>query len=246
MAEIKWIKITTNIFDDEKMKLIDAMPDADAIIVIWFKLLAQAGKINQEGALMMTQKLAYTDEMLATIFNRKIATIRLALETFEMLNMIERGAYIQITNWEKHQNIEGMEKIRLQNRTRQQEYRERQKRKALTNNVSVTLHNAIEEDIEEELDKEIDKELNKDKTILGQNTDIVYFENAELNKLFLEFLKLRKKLKAVNSDLAINKLLNVLKPYTDDVKIKMIENSIVSSWKSVYPLKEKPTMNERW
>lgn len=158
MAEIKWIKITTNIFDDEKIKLIDAMPDADAIIVIWFKLLTQAGKINQDGALMLSQKLAYTDEMLATIFNRKIATIRLALETFDALNMIERGDYIQITNWEKHQNIEGMEKIRLQNKKRQKVFRERKKQEVLTDNVSVTLHNAIDIDKELELDKEQDKE----------------------------------------------------------------------------------------
>ena len=39
MAEIKWIKIATNIFDDEKLLLIETMPEADAIIVIWFKLL---------------------------------------------------------------------------------------------------------------------------------------------------------------------------------------------------------------
>ncbi|MBN3374799.1 hypothetical protein CF087_22550, partial [Clostridium botulinum] len=31
MAEVKWIKITTNMFDDEKIKLIDAMPERDTV-----------------------------------------------------------------------------------------------------------------------------------------------------------------------------------------------------------------------
>ena len=46
MADIKWIKITTDIFDDEKILLIESLPEADSIIVIWFKLLCLAGKMN--------------------------------------------------------------------------------------------------------------------------------------------------------------------------------------------------------
>ena len=41
MADVKWIKITTDIFDDEKMLLIDGLPEHDGIIVIWFKLLCK-------------------------------------------------------------------------------------------------------------------------------------------------------------------------------------------------------------
>lgn len=66
-----------------------------------------------------------------------------------------------------------------------------------------------------------------------------YFENENVNNIFIEFLQLRKKLKAVNSDRAINLLINQLNKYDDDIKIKMIEQSILNSWKSVYELKEK-------
>ena len=38
-SDVKWIKITTDIFDDEKILLIESLPEADSIIVIWFKLL---------------------------------------------------------------------------------------------------------------------------------------------------------------------------------------------------------------
>ncbi|WP_202905980.1 phage replisome organizer N-terminal domain-containing protein, partial [Clostridium botulinum] len=49
IAEVKWIKIVTDIFDDEKILLIENMPEADSIIVIWFKLLCLAGKMNNSG-----------------------------------------------------------------------------------------------------------------------------------------------------------------------------------------------------
>lgn len=140
MSGVKWIKITTNIFDDEKIRLIDAMPENDAIIVIWFKLLVLAGKVNENGALFLNDKLAYTDEMLATVFNRKINTVRLALQILEDLGMIEVEEFIQIANWSKHQSVEGMEKIKEQNRVRQQRFRDKQNIKEIESDSNVT-HN---------------------------------------------------------------------------------------------------------
>ena len=65
-----------------------------------------------------------------------------------------------------------------------------------------------------------------------------YFENEEVNDLFYEFLEFRKKLKAVNNDKAITLLINKLKDFDDSIKIKMINQSIENSWKSVFPLKK--------
>ena len=66
-----------------------------------------------------------------------------------------------------------------------------------------------------------------------------YFDNENVNSIFDEFLQLRKKLKAVNSDRAITLLINQLNKYDDETKIKMIEQSILNSWKSVYEIKDK-------
>ena len=159
MAEIKWIKITTDIFDDEKILLIETMPEADSLIVIWFKLLAFAGKSNNNGVFMLSEKIPYTEEMLATIFRRPINTVRLALSTFEQFGMIEyMDGVLTISNWEKHQNVDGMEKIREQNRKRVAAHREKQKLLSgnVTCNVTVTECNAIDKD--KEKDKEEDKE----------------------------------------------------------------------------------------
>ena len=155
MAEVKWIKIVTGIFDDEKIQLIDAMPDADAILVIWFKLLCLAGRCNRNGLLMMNDRLAYTDGMLSAIFRRKESTIKLALATFEQFGMIEIvDNVITISNWEKHQNIEGMEKIREQNRIRQQNRRVKLADASRDSHVTVTQGHATEREEEKEREKE--------------------------------------------------------------------------------------------
>ena len=65
-----------------------------------------------------------------------------------------------------------------------------------------------------------------------------YFDNEELDALFKDFLSMRKKIKAVNSDRAITLLINKLSKYDDKTKIKMIENSIENSWKGIYEPKE--------
>ena len=154
MSEIKWIKITTDIFDDEKMCLIDALPDHDAIIVIWIKLITLAGKLNRKGVLAISKNIVYTDEMLAQTFRRPLNTVRMALEVFENFGMVEKiDGVIMLPNWEKHQNIDGMEKIKEQNRNRAARHRQKQKLLAQNNesNVIVTHGNAI--------DKELDKDI---------------------------------------------------------------------------------------
>jgi len=128
MSEVKWIKIKVDLFNDEKIQLIETMPDADTIIVIWFKLLALAGIKNDGGIIRMNDKMAYTDDMLATIFRRKLSVVILALEIFRKYDMIDIvDNKILITNWEKHQNVDGLDKIKLQNKERQQKYRDNQK-----------------------------------------------------------------------------------------------------------------------
>lgn len=189
MSEIKWIKITTDIFDDEKICLIDALPDHDAILVIWFKILALAGKHNRNGLLMMSDKVHYTDEMLATIFRRPLNTVRMALGVFEQFGMVEIiDGIIALPNWEKHQNIDGMEKIKKQTRNRVAKYRKKQKSLALggnvTCNVTVTGGNATEE----ERDKNKNR-LDKDKNITttSSSENILELFQSEFRRLLSGF-----------------------------------------------------------
>lgn len=160
MTEVKWIKICTDIFDDEKIILIEAMPDAYAIITAWFKLLCLAGKQNNSGVFMINDHIPYTDEMFATIFRMPLNTVRLALNTFEKFGMIEivNGA-VTIPKWGIHQNLEGIERSNELTKQRMRKYRERQKLKSLPDADGVTLRNSnvtvthTEEDIDIEEEK---------------------------------------------------------------------------------------------
>lgn len=161
MADVKWIKLATGIFDNRKIRQIEKMPDGDSLIVIWIKLLCLAGTTNDNGLVYLTRDVPYTDEMLAAQFDRPISTIRLALNTFERFGMVEIvNDFLLLASWEKYQNTDGLDKIREQTRDRVSRFREAQKQLAsnVTCNVTVTHGNATELD----KDKDIDKELEED------------------------------------------------------------------------------------
>lgn len=164
MADIKWIKIATDIFDDEKILLIESMPAADSIITIWFKLLALAGKQNNSGVFMMNDRLAYTDEMLATIFRRDISIVRLALNTFEQFEMIEIiEGVITIPKWEKHQNIERMEQIKNQRKEINARYYQNHKKAEISSKTSYKTRSDVTDKNKNRIDK---IRIEEDKNIL--------------------------------------------------------------------------------
>lgn len=194
MGNIKWIKLSTNMFEDEKIRLIEQMPDADTILIIWVKLLSQAGKTNASGYIYLAENIPYTDEMLATIFNRPVSTVRLALKTFEQFGMIsiDDNNFIEISNWEKHQNIEGMERIRKQNRIRKRRQRERERKRLEGENVTSRDSHATEEEGEE--DKEVDRDkyyTSKIKDLLSVFSSINDFNN--LNKKYWDVIRETRK-----------------------------------------------------
>lgn len=174
MGEVSWIKLKVGMFDDSKIKYIEALPERDTIITVWVKLLTLAGKYNEQGYIMLSENLPYNEEMLANEFNRPLNSVRLAIQTFEKLGMIENvHGVIKVSNWDKHQNIEGLEKIREQNRLRKQKQRERESELLLQSkesHVKSRDSHATEEELE--LDKEL--ELEKSNTMSGNPTVYPY------------------------------------------------------------------------
>lgn len=160
MSDVKWIKISTNIFDDEKILLIEGMPEKYTIITCWFKLLCLAGKSNNSGVFVLNDKIAYNDEMLASIFRMPVSSVRLSLNTFQNFGMIELiDGVITIPNWDKHQSLESYEKKKEYDRQYQAQKRlEKQKivENRTTNRTSIVL---LDKDIDIEEDKDIDKDI---------------------------------------------------------------------------------------
>lgn len=191
MADVKWIKIVTDIFDDEKILLIESMPEADSIIVIWFKLLCLAGKNNNSGVFMLNDKIPYTDEMLATIFRRPLNTVRLALRTFEQYGMVEIvNNVLTIPNWSKHQTLDQIEERKNYMKNYMKNYREKQKLIAsgeenskvnskVNGKVNVnSLDKEVEKDKEKEKDKEEDNSISEDILIPKSLVSIVEAWNS--------------------------------------------------------------------
>ena len=159
MANVKWIKITVDMFDDEKIKIIQSMPEGDTLLVVWIKLITLAGKTNDGGYVYIAEGMPYTDEMLSIIMNKPLNTIRLALDTFSKLGMIENDVKgIYLLNFEKHQSLDKLEKLKEQNRLRVAKYREKQKMldSNVTGNVTVMQSNTIDIDKEEDKEEEIE------------------------------------------------------------------------------------------
>ena len=231
MAEVKWIHIATGVFDDEKIKIIEDMPDADSIIVIWFKLLCLAGVQNRDGTIMLNDRMPFTEKMLAAIFRRKEATVQLALRTFEEFGMIEVvDGVITIPNWQKHQNAEGLAKIREDTRRRVAAFRDRQKLECNANgNVTVTLRNATEEEEEKEEEGEAEKDGNKKSKISLSPEATDRASAGEIMVLYNEICTKLPKVKAM-SDARRRAIKARQNQFTDDQIIEVFGKAQASSF----------------
>ena len=175
MSDIKWIKLTTDMFDNRKIKQIRHLPEGNNIVLIWVMLLTIAGRCNASGMIFLTENIPYTLERLAIELDFEPKVVQLALSTLQDYGMIVCSPEeFYISNWEEYQNAEGLEKIREQTRQRVAAYREKQKQLPcnVTGNVTVTQCNAtdkeidIEKDIEEDIERE--KESFKKKTFSNE------------------------------------------------------------------------------
>ena len=175
--EVKWIKISTGLFEDEAIQIILDMPDGAVMLEIWLRLLIMAGKVNDRGLIYLKKNedliIPFSSDFLATLFHKKNKQIEFSLKTFEKFGMIKilNANQILISNWEKYQNFDQMEKIRQKNNERQKRYRERQKALQISDNVplisqnnnvtcnvthnaSVTASNGTDIDIDIDIDKD--------------------------------------------------------------------------------------------
>lgn len=173
--EVAWIKLTTDMFDNRKIKHLRRLPDGNNIVLIWVMLLTMAGRCNSGGMIFLTENIPYTPKMLADELDFEENTVQLALSALEQLNMIVTNqGFFAIAGWEEHQNVDGLERIREQNRLRQAKFKAKQKAipSNVIDNVTVTQGNAT--DIEEDKEKEEEKDKKKEKNDCQQIVDMYH------------------------------------------------------------------------
>lgn len=132
MCEVKWIKITTNMFDNRKIKHIRKLPEGNNMVLIWIMLLTMAGRCNSGGSIFLTENIPYTPKMLADELGFEESVICMALKVFEELGMVSMDeSQLSIPGWDEYQNAEGLEKIREYEAKRKSAQRERKKAEAV-------------------------------------------------------------------------------------------------------------------
>jgi len=111
MTAMKWIKLSTALFEDDKMLLLEGHEDGQALQLLWVKLLCLAGKQGKEGVFLLKEGVPYTSKMLAEIFRMEEPVVKRGLRLFCQFGMLHRqeGAWV-ITNWSRHQNMTAYEK----------------------------------------------------------------------------------------------------------------------------------------
>lgn len=246
MAEVKWIKITVDMFDNRKIRHLRRLPEGNNIVLIWVMLLTMAGRCNAGGMIFLTENIPYTKKMLADELDFEESTVHLALEALERFGMIStNGNLLSIAGWGEYQNIEGMDKIREQTRKRVAKHREKQN--ALQCNATVTLCNATEEEREEDIDIEEEKESKRETThTLFKRLLPDYVLPSSVQAKMAEWIKYKTERKEPYKEQGMKSLLrqveNNVQTYGEWTVCDLIDECMASNWKGIIfdRLKQKP------
>lgn len=159
-SEVKWVKLSVDMFDNRKIRYLRRLPEGDSIVLIWVMLLTMAGRCNAGGLIFLTEDIPYTAKMLGDELGFDSGTVELAMQSLERLNMISfDGDVLRINSWEEHQNVDAMERIREQNRERKRLQRAKGKDVSRDGHVTVTQCHATEEEREEEKEEERERDI---------------------------------------------------------------------------------------
>lgn len=243
MAEITWVKLSTELFDNFKIKYIRTMPEGNNILLIWIFLLTMAGKCNSDGLIFLTEDIPMSDEILSDLSGFEVNVVRMALSVFDRLGMIQwsgaNNEYIGISGWEKYQSVDKLQDIRKKNAKRQKEYRMRQNDAAKglpdNSNVTVTEQNKNKE---KELDTEEDKDiLHISPAEMMENILKEYSFGNILSEKLIEWVRYKDSRNESCQEYTIKCLLRrvdeELKLHDEGVIIQLIDNSILNGWKNI-------------
>lgn len=244
MADIKWIKLTTDMFDNRKIKHLRRLPEGNNIVLIWVMLLTMAGRCNASGMIFLTENIPYTTKMLADELDFEENTVVLALNALEDLSMIiTNNGFFAIAGWEEYQNIEGMDKIREQNRLRKQKQRANQKLLPdMSQDSHVTVTQCHATDKEEDIDIDIEKEKKRETThtlFKRLAPDYIFWmdSHAELTAKVEEWIKYKTERKESYKEQGMKSLLRQIEnnalTYGDQAVCDLIDDSMANGWKGI-------------
>jgi len=251
MSDVKWIKVRTDIFNDEKFDAIKTLPDKNDIQLVWIKLLCLAGQCNESGLLMLTTEIPYTDEMMAKRFDMDVGVVQRALSVFQSLGMIdvEDNIYM-VSSWNKHQSEDRLEEIRRKDRERKKEQRDKQKE---------LIEQKKSMDIPRKNPRNCSYSLSNNKHNFNTNNNLDNYKYLISNDIYKDssYIKDRPELDAIISDwmtykdgvtpknkgkyvsqMSMSKVLTMVinhdKDYGTDAVREAVDMSIANQWVGIY------------
>lgn len=257
MADVKWIKLKVGMFDGMSFKKIKraeigGVKFRDKLTAVWFELMDFAGRCNHNGAFISPREIPFYElSDIATMIDRDEEELRLCINFFinEGMVSIVDDVYV-LSNWSEYQNVDGLEKIKEQNRLRQAEYRQRQKLLVgnVTDNVTVTQGNAIEKEEDKEIDTDIEKEKKKKKKKAPkapkENTHTLFdklypdydFSEALIAKM-REWITYKVERKEEYQEQGLKSLLTKVKnkcsEFSEKAVCDLIDDCMASNWKGI-------------
>jgi len=251
MADVKWIKITTDMFDNRKIRHLRRLPEGNNIVLIWVMLLTMAGRCNAGGMIFLTENIPYNTKMLADELDFEENTVRLALEALERFGMVNTsGDWLSIVGWEEHQNIEGMEKIRESKRLAQARWRAKKKELPSTVDSTRYLVDHAEEDKEEDIDKEEEKEKRETTRSLFERLLPDYTLSPIVREKMSEWITYKTERKEGYKETGLKTLLKKVQnnsiKYGGQAVCDVIDDSMSSGYKGIVfdRLEKQPKRNE--
>lgn len=229
---LSFIKLDINIMNDSKVKLIRKLPDGAKLFELWIGILCLGMKSGKAGVLEIGDGIPFNDEMLSTELDININVIRMGIETFIRLKMIEvfDDSSIYITNFEKHQELKKIEIAKRKNRTRVKLHRDKQKKDVMITYENVTPQTKTKTKTENKIQTKNDVVI----------TFPINLNNSSFKSKWEEWTKYRKELKKSLTPSSAKSQIAFLSEHFKDA-VGIIECSIMNGWTGLFALKNNGT-----
>lgn len=112
MEKVRWIKLSTDIFSNRKIKILLKERDGDTYFRMWIQILTIAGECNRGGGLYISDDSPFKIEDFANIIGKSSKTFTKVLQKFVDLGMlIYKDETYFVKNWNRYQSTEKFNKI---------------------------------------------------------------------------------------------------------------------------------------
>lgn len=174
-----YMRLKENFFEEDAMKIIEALPDGYLYSNILMKLYLKSLKCN--GKLMFNERIPYSPDILATITRHQVGTIEKALKLFKDLDLIEildNGAIYMLDV----QNLIGKSNTEADRKRAYRKRIEEEKAKLLSigqmsGQCPLEIDIEIKKEIEIEKNIEIEKDDSQDESNRAIYQDIISYLN---------------------------------------------------------------------